>query len=274
MALVGTPMQIVLTWRSALGSVASLDLDWTSSIWLGAVMSLSSTMVVLKTLQAQGRIGTLSSRVMLGMLLVQDIAFVPMMIVLPRLGVSGSGLAAVLLASLKAVVFLAIMFLVGTRVIPGLVAHVARSGSRELFLLVTTAIALGVGFLTHLSGLSSALGAFVAGVVLSESDYSHQALSDIIPLRDVFSLLFFASAGMLLDPAQLVGQLPVVLVTVAVVSWERVSFSMASPRCSGTATWYRWPARSDSSRLESSRSSSRARAWSRARSPRSCTRSS
>jgi len=98
---------------------------------------------------------------------------------------------------------------------------VARSGSRELFLLVTMGIALGIGYLTHWFGIASAVGAFVAGLVLSESDYSHQALSDIIPLRDVFSLLFFASVGMLLDPTQVLGQWRVILLTVVVLGLSK-----------------------------------------------------
>jgi CPA2 family monovalent cation:H+ antiporter-2 len=216
-ALFGTTLQMTLTIVVGVGLGRALGLDWAQAVWLGALVSLSSTMVVLKTLQAQGRIGTLSSRVMLGMLVAQDIAVVPLMIVLPRLATPDAGAAAVAQAAVKAVVFLGLMVGVGTRVLPWLVERAARSGSRELFLLIITALGLGIGYVTHLFGLSSALGAFVAGLVLSESDYSHQALSDIIPLRDVFSLLFFASVGMLFDPAQLLGQWPAVVATVVVV---------------------------------------------------------
>ena len=216
-ALVGTPIQILLTIGVGTSLGTALGLEWRESVWLGALISLSSTVVVLKALQAQGRMGTLSSRVMLGMLVTQDLAFIPLMIVMPRLTTGEVG-AAIAVALLKAVLFLALMLLVGVRLIPRLVEHVARSGSRELFLLVTMGIALGVGYLTHWFALSEAVGAFAAGVVLSESDYSHQALSDIIPLRDVFSLLFFASVGMLLDPAHLVAHwreaAAIVLVTV------------------------------------------------------------
>ena len=104
------------------------------------------------------------------------------------------------IAILKTVVFLAGMILFGTRLLPLIMRYIAHLGSRELFLLAITAIGLGVGYLTYLVGLSFAFGAFVAGMVLSESDYGHQALSDIIPVRDLFGLLFFASVGMLLNP--------------------------------------------------------------------------
>jgi CPA2 family monovalent cation:H+ antiporter-2 len=162
--------------------------------------------------------GTLSSRVMLGMLVAQDLTFIPLMVILPGLGGGGTGASTTLLSTARAVVLLAFLIAVGTRVFPRLVGWVARSGSRELFLLVTMGIALGIAYLAHWIGVSSAVGAFVAGLVLSESDYSHQALSDIIPLRDVFSLLFFASVGMLLQPGHVLGQWRVIALTAAVVS--------------------------------------------------------
>jgi len=217
-ALLGTAVQMTLTAALAWVLGRSLGYGWVASVWFGALLSLSSTMVVLKTLQAQGRIGTLSSRVMLGMLIAQDLAVVPLMIVLPRLADTGTSVADVGLALVKAIALLALIGGVGTKVLPALIERVARSGSRELFLLTTTALALGIGYLTQLFGLSAALGAFVAGIALSESDYSHQALSDIIPLRDVLAVLFFASVGMLLDPAQLMARLPVVAAVVLAVS--------------------------------------------------------
>jgi CPA2 family monovalent cation:H+ antiporter-2 len=121
-------------------------------------------------------------------------------------------------AAVKAVIFLVLMVVVGTRLLPRLVAYVARWNSRELFLVTITAVGLGVGYTTYLFGLSFAFGAFVAGIVLSESDYGHQALSDIIPLRDVFGLLFFVSVGMLLDPNFVIQNWQIVLLVVALVS--------------------------------------------------------
>lgn len=199
-ALIGTPLQIVLT--SLLGYLIGRWLGWTplSSVWLGGLVAFSSTMVILKTLMNQGVMGTLSSRVMIGILIVQDLAVVPMMIMLPQLSDPQAGLPALGLAAFKAAVFLALMLYLGTRWLPRLLAMIARWESRELFLLSITAIGLGIGYATYLFGLSFAFGAFVAGIVLSESDYGHQALSDIIPLRDLFGLLFFTSVGMLLNP--------------------------------------------------------------------------
>ena len=200
-ALIGTPIQIGLTMALGLGIGHFLGWGWKPALWLGALVSLSSTMVILKTLMNQGWLGTLSSKVMIGMLIVQDLAVIPMMIALPQLNDPAAGLPVIGLALVKAAVFIAAMVLLGTRLLPVLLAHIARLGSREMFLLAITAIGLGVGYATHLAGLSFAFGAFVAGMVLSESDYGHQALADIIPLRDLFGLLFFTSVGMLLDPA-------------------------------------------------------------------------
>jgi CPA2 family monovalent cation:H+ antiporter-2 len=216
-ALIGTPIQILLTMALGFGIGQLLDWEWDAALWFGGMIALSSTMITLKTLMNQGRLGTLSSRVMIGMLIVQDLAVVPLMIILPQLNQPGSGLSVLGLAALKAALFLFLMFFVGTRVIPILMARIASWNSRELFLLAITAIGLGIGYATYLFGLSFAFGAFVAGMVLSESDYSHQALSDIIPLRDLFGLLFFVSVGMLLDPAFLIANFGTILLVVLLI---------------------------------------------------------
>ena len=217
-ALIGTPIQILLTMALGYGIGQLLGWEWVTSLWFGGLIALSSTMVTLKTLMSKGRMGTLSSRVMIGMLIVQDLAVVPLMIILPQLNQPGAGLSVLGWAALKAALFLFLMIFVGTRVIPRLMTHIASWNSRELFLLAITAIGLGIGYATYLFGLSFALGAFVAGMVLSESDYSHQALSDIIPLRDIFGFLFFVSVGMLLDPAFLIANLGTILMIVFLIA--------------------------------------------------------
>ncbi len=217
-ALLGAPLQILLT--IGYGYLIGRWFGWESgpSLWLGGLASLSSTMVILKTLMTQGRMGTLSSRVMIGILIVQDLAVVPLMILLPQLTNPTAGLPILGVAVIKSAVFLVLMFFLGTRLLPWLLAIVARWNSRELFILTITAIGLGIGYATFLVGLSFAFGAFVAGMVLSESDYGHQALSDIIPLRDLFGLLFFTSVGMLLDPTFLFAYWSNVLLLVLLIS--------------------------------------------------------
>ncbi|MBS1255603.1 MAG: putative cation/proton antiporter YbaL [Deltaproteobacteria bacterium] len=217
-ALIGTPIQIMLTIAMGYGIGQLMGWDVKSSIWLGTLVSLSSTMVLLKTLMSQGWLGTLSSKVMVGMLIVQDLAVVPFMVLLPMLNDPSVGWLSLEIAIIKAVLFLAGMILFGTRLLPRIMQYIALLGSRELFMLAITAIGLGVGYVTYLVGLSFAFGAFVAGMVLSESDYGHQALSDIIPVRDLFGLLFFASVGMLFNPAFVLAHWQEVLILVVIVS--------------------------------------------------------
>jgi CPA2 family monovalent cation:H+ antiporter-2 len=217
-ALIGTPIQIGLTIGLGLAIGRMMDWDWKTSVWFGSLISLSSTMVLLKTLMNQGWLGTLSSKVMIGMLIVQDLAVVPMLIILPLMNDPAAGLASLGLAAVKATLFLTGMFVLGVKLLPWLMRHIARLGSRELFLLAIIAIGLGIGYATYLVGLSFAFGAFIAGMVLNESDYGHQALSDIIPLRDVFGLLFFASVGMLLDPQFLLDNFGLILLLVLLIS--------------------------------------------------------
>ena len=123
------------------------------------------------------------------------------MIVLPELSNPAGSASRVVIAILRAFFLLALTVVIATRLVPRLMAAVAKWNSRELFLLATTSVALGVGYMAFSFGLSAALGAFIAGLVINESDYAHQALGDIIPLRDLFGMLFFVSVGMLLDPA-------------------------------------------------------------------------
>jgi CPA2 family monovalent cation:H+ antiporter-2 len=149
-ALAGGAIQIVLT--TALGILLGFALGWSwrPAVWLGALISLSSTMVALKTIQAQGRLGTLSSRVMLGILIVQDLAVVPLMIVLPELSDPSGGLMKVGTAAVRALLLLGAIVLFSTKLVPRLMAVVARWNSRELFFLSTMTLAVGVGYLAYL----------------------------------------------------------------------------------------------------------------------------
>ena len=218
-ALAGGTMQIVLTIAMGVGLALLLGWPWQPALWFGSLIALSSTMVALKTLQAQGRLGTLSSRVMLAILVVQDLAVVPLMIVLPELAHPGGGALRVVTATGRSLLLLGAIVLVSTRVVPRLMAAVARWNSRELFMLSTTGVALGIGYATWWFGLSLAIGAFVAGLVINESEYAHQALSDVMPLRDLFGMVFFVSVGMLLDPALVwahIGTLAIVVFAVLI----------------------------------------------------------
>ena len=217
-ALIGGPLQIVLTAAlAAVACVKAIGMPVTEAIWFGAMISLSSTVVVLKTMSAAGVTSTLASRAMIGLLVVQDLAVVPMLVILPQLG-SLDRLPMRLARSIGiAVVFLAAVVILGTRLLPPLLRRVLALGSRELFLVSVVAVGVGVGYATESIGLSFALGAFVAGLILSESEFSHQALSDVVPIRDIFGLLFFVTVGMLLDPRYALAhaaQIAVVVITI------------------------------------------------------------
>ncbi len=218
MALIGGPLQVILTTAfGALIARAVVGMAMADAIWFGAMVSLSSTMVVLKTMAADGTAATLASRVMIGMLVVQDLAVVPMLIILPHAGDAGSALPEIARASLIAAGFLTAMVLVGTRLLPALLRRIASWGSRELFLVAVVAASVGIGSIAYQLGLSFAIGAFIAGIMMSESELSHQALSDVAPLRDIFGLVFFVSVGMLFDPRFLIGHAGSVAMLVLVI---------------------------------------------------------
>ena len=201
-AIWGALLQVALTFVGVFGLGLLLDFPGTQAMWLAAALVSSSTTVILKTLSNRKVATTLSGRVMLGMSIVQDLLVIPIMIVISNFDVSAGTedtLIEVGKSVFRALTFVAVMIFIGSKIFKYLLERVSRLESRELFLLSITALGLGVGYITHLFGLSFAFGAFVGGMVLSESDYSRKAVSELIPLRDIFGLLFFVTAGMLLN---------------------------------------------------------------------------
>ncbi|MDY6934425.1 MAG: cation:proton antiporter [Spirochaetota bacterium] len=221
-SLIGTPIQILLLIAFGYGIGFYMQLPLKNSIVLGMVISLSSTMVVLKTLMSRGLIGTLSSKVMIGILIVQDLAAIPLMLIIPNLQSLENNIIQLILILFKAILILIAIIFISIRIIPRFLKIVVKLNSRELFLITITAIGLGVGYLTHLLGLSLAFGAFIAGLVINESDYSHQALNDIIPLRDIFGLVFFSSIGMLVNPVYIYKNLSLVFLLVLLIILSKV----------------------------------------------------
>jgi CPA2 family monovalent cation:H+ antiporter-2 len=202
------------------GYLLGLGLGWPTgqSAALGMALSLSSTMVVLKTMVDRGELGALHSRVMTGVLVLQDLAFIPMIALLPVFaGDGGSLLWDLAMSTGKAAAVLVIAFIAGARVIPWLLRRVAVLGSRETFVITVVAITFASASATSSVGLSAALGAFVAGLVVSETDWAgHQALQEVGAMRDIFGALFFAALGMLTSPIFLVeNALTIALVVVA-----------------------------------------------------------
>ena len=211
-----------------MGAGLSWALGWTpiAGFVFGLALSVASTVVLIRALQDRHILETHRGRIAVGWLVVEDLAMVLALVLLPALavatadnGVPATRIAFTLLITLaKVSIFVAIMLIVGRRVIPWLMHHTARTGSRELFRLAVYAIALGVAYgAAHLFGVSFALGAFFAGMVLGETDLSQRAAEEAIPLRDAFAVLFFVSVGMLLNPMVFVDAPLAVLGTVAII---------------------------------------------------------
>src|SRR6185436_12992342 len=202
-----------------LGAGVALLWGWTLSegLILGLSLSVASTIVLLRALEDRDLVDTHSGHVAVGWLIVEDIFTVVILVLLPVLAGEGGGTGVasllgdvsgpfeVVLALGQAALFVAFMLLVGTKLVPRLLQEVVRSGSRELFTLSILALALGISFgSAEAFGVSLALGAFLAGIVLNESELSHRAGLEALPLRDAFAVLFFVSVGMVFDPAVLV----------------------------------------------------------------------
>lgn len=218
-ALQGSLFQMGLTILLVL--TVSLLVGWVNSplegIFLGLVLSLSSTAVVLKTLTERGETSTVHGQIMLALLIAQDLSLGVILAIMPALK-QGQDLAPTLgFALLKIGLFLVGAFILGRWIVPPLIQHIAATESSELFLLSVVALCLGVAWVTAQLGLSIEMGAFVAGLMIAEIDYADQALGKILPLRDTFACLFFASIGMLIDPSLLATHLGLILGLVMVI---------------------------------------------------------
>jgi len=220
-AIPGAIIQIIAA--TAMGAMLAWSLGWPpgADLVFGLALSVASTVVLLRAMQERQLMQSDRGRIAVGWLIVEDLAMVLTLVLLPALasvlGTSdaasrdpiavrfGLGLGGVLALTLvKLAAFVALMLLVGRRLIPWILTYVAHTGSQELFRLAVLAIALGVAFgAAQLFGVSLALGAFFAGMILSESELSQRAAEETLPLRDAFAVLFFVSAGMLFDPASL-----------------------------------------------------------------------
>ena len=219
-ALGGGSLQMLLT--ILVTTCVSLLVGWVSTptqgVFLGAILSLSSTAVVMKSLMERNETETPQAQVMLGMLVVQDLALGLMLAVLPALDQPPEAIGqAIALAVLKIALFGLGAVATGKLVIPKLLRLLARTESRELFLLGVVGVCLGIALLTYKLGLSIEMGAFVAGLMISEVEYADQTLTYVEPLRDVFGALFFAAIGMLIDPVFLWQNLELILGLVLVV---------------------------------------------------------
>ncbi len=226
-AVPGAIVQILAA--TALGALVARVWGWTwgSGIVFGVSLSVASTVVLLRALEDRGALETGDGRIAVGWLIVEDLVTVLVLVLLPALAVplggaaapdGGPSLAVAIGWTLaKVAAFIVFMLVVGRRVVPWLLERVARTGSRELFTLAVLAIALGIAVgAASLFGVSFALGAFFAGMVISESDLATKAASDALPLQDAFAVLFFVAVGMLFDPTILI-RAPLQVVAVVLI---------------------------------------------------------
>lgn len=217
-AVFGAPAGIILIILMAFLVGSLLGWPVPQRLVIGATISACSTMVLVKFLQDRGEVSSTHGQIAVGIALVGDLAVVAMMVLLPTLSPTASNQLALLLqAILKGVLILGPFFLLARRVVPRLLALVAGTGNMELLVLVMMALAIGTAVLTAGAGLSIALGAFLAGLLVNESESCHDILTRILPIRDIFVAIFFASIGLLIQPLFLVSQIPTIGVLVLLV---------------------------------------------------------
>ena len=217
--LPGATFQMIAVAGAGVAVGWGFDLGWREGLALGLAIAISSTVVSVRRLEEEGLTHSAQGRVIIGWLVVQDLATVLILAILPALA-SGDLTSFLRDASVDlavAAAFLGVLLIVGARVVPWALGAIAMAGSRELFILAVVAAALGIAAGAAALGLSLALGAFVAGVVMSERETSQQAAADVVPLREAFAVLFFVAVGMLLDPAVLRSQIGLVLAVAGVI---------------------------------------------------------
>lgn len=222
LATLGSVIQVLATLAGGLIFGALAGWSWQQGLFLGAVLAASSSMVILKTLLDRGEVASSHGRLLLSMSIIQDIGVVLLAVLMPRITQIGAGVLEpaaialdIALLLLKAGAFIAFSLLVGLRAVPMVMSQVAQQHSSELFIVTAAVLALGASVVSTLLGLSAMLGAFIAGLVLSDSEYDHRVIAEVVPLRDLFATLFFVSVGMLVDVRLIVEQWGMVLMVAA-----------------------------------------------------------
>ena len=213
----GGILQVGLSTLAVVGLLMLFGVDWRIGLFTGFLVALSSTAIVLKVLGDAGETNSDAGQAALGLLIFQDLAIVLMVMLVPMLGGAGGGTLDIVWALTKALLIIAVVLLVARRIMPKVLEMVAKTCSPELFLLSVIAICFGTAYLTSLAGVSLSLGAFLAGLLVSESRFSQHALGETLPLQILFSATFFVSVGMLLDVGFLINNLPLVFGAIAVV---------------------------------------------------------
>ena len=235
-AVVGGPLGIMLSMALALGVGWLLGWSWQQGVAVGAIISVASTMVLSRFLSERGLLRSESGQVMIGITLVEDLAVVVLTILLPSLGdITGGHLLGLAFALGKALLILTPVTLLAYKLIPPLMRRVIRTGNPELLVLVALALSFITAAITHAVGLSLALGAFLAGLLVSESSDAHKTLDHLLPLRDAFVALFFVTMGVLVNPRILISRPSLLLVVVGLTVLGKFAIW-------GTVVWlFRYP---------------------------------
>lgn len=197
--LLGGALQVAFTFAATVALAQVLGLSVAQGIFVGFILALSSTAIALKLIQQRGEMDAPHGKAALGILIFQDIAVVPMMLMIPLLGGASGDVSESLIGLGKGFFIVGLVFVAARWLVPKVLYSIAKTRDREFFLLSIVAICLSVAWATNQVGLSLSLGAFLAGLIISESEYSHQAIGHILPFKDVFVTIFFVSIGMLLD---------------------------------------------------------------------------
>jgi CPA2 family monovalent cation:H+ antiporter-2 len=237
LVLLGGGLQVGLTTALVAGFAGAVGVGWRSAVFLGMLMALSSTAIVLKLLTDRAEVSSPHGKVSLGVLIFQDLCVVPMMLAVPFLAGSAADWRQLLAALGKTAVVITGAVAAARYGVPFLLRQAVATRSRELFLLTVILVCLGAAWATHQAGLSLALGAFLAGLVISKSEYSVQALGEILPFRDALTSLFFVSIGMLLDLRTVAGQ------PLLVAGWVAGILALKALVAAGVARLLGWPVR-------------------------------
>ncbi len=217
--LLGGGIQVSVTVVLTALVATSLGLPGASAVFVGFIVAVSSTAVVLRGLSSRGELNAPHGRLAVGILVFQDLCVIPMILAIPFLAGQGGSTLEVLRTAGTAVLVLLGVLLAGVLLVPRLLAFVAKTRERDLFVLTVFLVCLGTAWVLSLAGISLALGAFLAGLVVSGSEFRHQALSDLIPTREIFASLFFVSVGMLLDVSDVMAHwLPITGILIAILA--------------------------------------------------------
>lgn len=209
----GGGLQVITTVALSAFILSLWGISWNSAIYTGCLVALSSTAIILGILSDEDKTDTPAGQLSLAVLIFQDLIIILMVLLVPMLAGQSQSVSAIGLTLLKAAVLITVVLLLAERIVPWILGQVAKTRRQELFLLTVVAICFGTAALTSMAGVSLALGAFLAGLVVSESHFREQAISEILPLRTIFNAVFFVSVGMLLDLNYVIGHPLIILGT-------------------------------------------------------------